>query len=66
MPDDRFGGSYQLNFKDVLEWLETSDLNSFSCQNGQLPLFGSAAEQWAVPNAQRFISELRDLWKLWG
>lgn len=65
VPDHRFGGTYQANFLDVLEWLEKADLAGLTCQNEQLPLFVPADVQWSEAEARRVIHELRDLWRLW-
>lgn len=66
VPDHRFGVTYQENFYDVLVWLEGQDLSWFWCQNKQVPLFGNTPEQWRIENAQRFVQEMRDLWRLWS
>jgi hypothetical protein len=66
VPDHRFGGSFQANFLDVLEWLEAQSLSGFWSQNKQVPLFENTPEQWRIENAQRFLLEMRDLWRLWS
>lgn len=65
VPDEKFGGSYQDTFWDVLDWLSEADLESFLCQNEQLPLFDGTDEQWSVGNAQLLIEELIHLWDNW-
>lgn len=63
VPDDKFSYNYQQTFCDVVNWLSNADMNSFSCQNEQLLLFGSTPEQWSTSNAKEFISSAIYLWE---
>ena len=38
----------------------------FKCQNGKVPLFGLAPEQWSQEKAQPFARALQELWGTWG
>lgn len=55
VPDHRFGGSEQLNFKDVLEWLRAADRSTFTCANGQFRLLGNAPVTWRADDCTRFL-----------
>lgn len=71
VPSDRFGTSYRATYRAVVDWLRdildgnnviVSPLSPLTCQNGQLPLFGTSPQQWNIADAQRLISALIDLW----
>jgi hypothetical protein len=65
VPNDKFGGSFQATFCNIINWLRNADLTQFVCQNEQLPLFGDSPEQWSVRKAQSFIRSMVDLWNNW-
>jgi predicted nucleotidyltransferase len=65
VPNDKFGGSFQATFCNIINWLWNADLTQFVCQNEQLPLFGDSPEQWSVRKAQSFIRSMVDLWNNW-
>lgn len=71
VPNDRFCASYVATYRAVVEWLrDTLDGTNaivwlpspLTCQNGQLPLFGTTSQQWSIGNAQRLVSEFINLW----
>jgi hypothetical protein len=71
VPDDRFGASYRATYRAVVEWVRDTLngsnaivwlLNPLTCQNGQLSLFGTTAQQWNFGSAQQLVSELINLW----
>jgi hypothetical protein len=66
VPNDKFGGSFQATFCNIINWLLNADLTQFVCQNEQLPLFGNSPEQWSVRKAQSFIRSMVDLWDNWN
>ncbi|MBL7086299.1 MAG: nucleotidyltransferase [Candidatus Cloacimonetes bacterium] len=66
VPSDKFGKSYQDTFCNVVNLLNSSKLNFFTCQNGQLDLFGKTSEQWSVERARELIKKLILLWNNWN
>lgn len=62
VPDGKFGGSFRETYCNIVNWLNASDLTALVCQNGQLPLFGDAHEQWSVQRAKQFSTALIQLW----
>jgi hypothetical protein len=65
VPNSKFGTSYQDTFYSIINWLNEIDISNFSCQNGQLELFGARPEQWNTGQAKQFISNLISLWNNW-
>lgn len=65
--DGMFGGSEKVNFQAVYGWLleRATSMEAFVCQNGLVPLFGDAPEQWDILEAQRFIVALTRLDRDW-
>jgi len=64
-PDNLFGSSHQITFRNVLNWLTQSDYSQFLCPNRQTSLFGETEEQWSTENAQTLVSSLVNLWNNW-
>jgi hypothetical protein len=66
VPDAAFGQSLQDTFVRVWNWLwKDAPGNTLRCQNGQLLLFGTAAEQWQISNAKVLLEALKRLWESW-
>ncbi len=65
IPNDKFGSGYQDTFVNIVNFLYSSDLNDFVCQNEQLMLFGLTPEQWSINEANEFIAGLISLWNNW-
>lgn len=65
VPNDLFRPRLAQSYKDILEYLETTNLKKFKCQNGVRELFGSSRDLWSVNEAQKFIQALRILWEKW-
>jgi len=65
VPNLKFGTSYQDTFRNIANWLNEADLDTFICQNGQLKLFGLTLEQWNTIQAKEFIKNLISLWNNW-
>ena len=66
VPDNKFGGTLQNTFYNVISWLLEADLSLFRCQNEQDALFGSSPEQWSEENAKRFLRYMVNLSENWG
>lgn len=65
VPDAQFGATYQATFCNLVNWLNNAALDTFVCQNGQLPLFGPTQQQWNTAAARTFIQALISLWNSW-
>jgi hypothetical protein len=69
VPDRQFGGSYESNFVNTLNWLsaelykDTAD--QMECQNGIYYLFQPSLVTWNITDARTFVSEIVDLWNDW-
>lgn len=59
VPQDRYGGSEQLNFMDVLNWLLAADRDKFVCANEQFKLLGDGHVTWPAANCTRFLNALK-------
>ncbi|MBR0842929.1 nucleotidyltransferase [Bradyrhizobium liaoningense] len=59
VPKERYGGSEQLNFKDVLNWLISADRDKFVCANEQFKLLGNGHVTWPAANCTRFLSAVK-------
>lgn len=66
VPNNNFGKSFQDIFCNSVNWLNGADLGQFTCQNGQIKLFGPSQEQWDITQAKNFINNLISLWNNWG
>lgn len=58
-PNDRFGGTDQLNFKDVLNWILAADRAAFVCANGQFKLLGNSHVTWPAANCTKFLNAVK-------
>ncbi len=65
VPDANFGESYQKTFYNILNYLNSATLDTFSCQSGIQRLFGNAPWQWSADSARQFIIKLVALWNNW-
>ena len=65
VPDDLFKRKLAPTYTHILDWMKTSKLKDFQCQNGLVPLFGRQREQWTVAKAQAFVKALQELWDTW-
>jgi hypothetical protein len=59
VPTDRFGGTEQLNFKDVLNWVLAADRTKFECANGQFKLLGNSNVTWPAENCTKFLNAVK-------
>jgi len=69
VPDDRFGGSYQHEYAEAVNWLNeqlgTDAADKFVCQNWRYYLFGTLPVQWTRARAEQLVRELISLWNDW-
>ncbi|MCW2194991.1 hypothetical protein AB7M45_007764 [Bradyrhizobium elkanii] len=59
VPPTKFGGSEQMNFKDVLNWLLSADRDKFVCANEQFKLLGGAHVTWPAANCTQFLNAVK-------
>ena len=62
VPKDRFGGTEQVNFRDVLDWLMAAKGGDFSCANGQFKLLGNGNVTWPPKNCTAFLNAVKKYW----
>jgi len=65
VPDAAFGKSYQDTFIAAWNWMRRAKVDSFVCQNEQLPLFGNTPEKWDALRANQLLDALKNLWENW-
>jgi hypothetical protein len=63
VPKDRFGGTEQLNFKDVLNWLLAAKREDFVCANEQFNLLGHGNVTWPPENCSAFLNAVKNYWE---
>ena len=66
VPDGLYATKLVPTYTGILDWLKKTQLNGFKCQNGKVPLFGPAPEQWSQKKARSFADALKDLWDAGG
>lgn len=59
VPNPKYGGSEQLNFKDVLNFILAADRSTFKCANEQFLLLGNGQVQWPTDNCTRFLNAVK-------
>lgn len=62
VPKDRFGGTEQQNFRDVLDWLLAGNREEFVCANEQFKLLGYGNVTWPPENCTSFLSAAKRYW----
>jgi len=65
VPDDLFRSSLAQSYKGIVEYLATTELQQFKCQNRIRELFSQSRDLWSIDKAQRFIQALGLLWEKW-
>jgi hypothetical protein len=65
VPDHLFVANRQQAMYGICEWLRTTNMVLFMCQNGVTFLFGLTEEQWNIGHAQQFVNALINLWNTW-
>ena len=63
VPEGLFKPKLAPTYMGIFEWLKRAQLKGFKCQNGQVPLFGPAPEQWPQEEARAFVKALQGLWE---
>ena len=66
VPNHLFKRKQAATYHGILNWLETTNLKGFKCQNGRVRLFGEGREQWTVDKARAFVKGLQKLWDTGG
>ncbi len=67
VPDRLFRGpGYRKRYQDIVSWLFHADKRLFSCQNGQLFLFGNTPEQWNINEAEQAVLCWSAIWNEYG
>lgn len=66
VPNGLFTTRYSSIYHGVVQWLVSADISRFTCQNGQVYLFGDTPEQWSIDLASRYINGLANLWNNWN
>lgn len=66
VPDDLYRPRLAQSYRDIVEYLATTELKQFKCQNGVRELFGPSRDLWSVKEAQKFVRALRQLWGKWN
>lgn len=63
--DGYFTASVTDTYAAVVSHLTADEIDNYTCQNGQGPLFGPDSTQWNTNDAKAFIQALVDLWNKW-
>ncbi|MGE3991148.1 nucleotidyltransferase domain-containing protein [Pseudorhodoplanes sp.] len=62
VPEPKFGGTEQQNFRDVLVWLLQADRTKFLCANEQFYLLGNSQVTWPAENCAKFLVAAEKYW----
>jgi hypothetical protein len=62
VPADRFGGTEQVNFRDVLVWLLSAKRDDFVCANEQFKLLGRGNVTWPPENCTALLNAVKKYW----
>lgn len=62
VPDQLFRPKMAQSYEGIVDYLSTTNLQQYKCQNGMRELFGSSGDLWSVNKARKFIRELVRLW----
>jgi hypothetical protein len=63
VPNERFGGSHQLNFKDTLDWLIAADRSKFECANGLYYLLHpTSLVTWRAEKCDAYLKAAKKYW----
>lgn len=65
VPDELFRPRLVQSYERIVEYLSTTDLQRFRCQNGKRELFGPSADLWNSKKARKYIWALIRLWNQW-
>lgn len=59
VPTSQFGGTEQLNFQDILNWVLAADRSTFVCANEQYKLLGNSHVTWPAANCTAFLNVVK-------
>jgi hypothetical protein len=59
VPKEYFGGTEQLNFRDVLNYVLATDRDKFVSANEQFKLLGNGNVTWPPANCQKFLNVVK-------
>lgn len=63
VPADRFGGTQEQNFYDVIKWLNDADRSKFLCANKMYYLFHPTSPvTWRAENCENFLKAAIEYW----
>lgn len=65
VPDDFYVSDIRERYQSIVGVLKSSNLTTCMSQNGIIPLFGRAPEQWSEQSARTLINALDYLWNNW-
>ncbi len=65
VPDELFRPKLVKSYSGIVDYLSTTNLQQFRCQNGVRKLFGPSGDLWRVDEAQRFVQALGRLREKW-
>lgn len=65
VPDKLFRPRLDETYSGIVEYLKTTNLQGFKCQNGIHKLFCTSKDLWSQNEARTFIQALEQLWKKW-
>jgi len=66
IPNMYFNNSYQERLQAIVDYINRSDISSFTTQSGELPLFSeSNKDVWNIDEANTYIQEIIRLWNHW-
>ena len=66
VPNDKFGKSYSDTLVACLNWIFEADRTKFVCANFQYYLLGDSNVSWPEANCNKFLNEVKKLWKEWS
>jgi len=66
VPNDKFGISYSDTLVACLNWILKADRTKFVCANEQYYLLRNSDVTWSEINCNKFLDEIKSLWKAWA
>ena len=66
VPNDKFGKSYSDTLVACLNWIFEADRTKFVCANEQYYLLRDLDVTWSEINCNKFLDEIKKLWKDWS
>jgi len=66
VPDEKFGGSYQESFVEILTWLQKANRSEFVCANEQYYLLRDDPHvTWSSASCESFLDAIVKAWNAW-